>query len=79
MGLSVAFGGALMTGNVWLFRQFVALIVRKRPTRHRLAIALLFAKLPLLWGLLWLASRVSVVAVDGVALAGRGRGAEARL
>ena len=68
-GLSVIVGGALMAGNVWLFKQLFAFFVRKRPTRHRLAIALLFAKLPLLWGLLWLASRASIVALDGAGLA----------
>jgi hypothetical protein len=69
MGLSIAIGGALMAGNVWLFRQLFAFLVRKRPARHRLAIALLFAKLPLLWGLLWLAGRAPIVALDGVGLA----------
>ncbi len=69
MGLSIVAGGALMAGNVWLFKQLFAFLVRKRPARHRLAIALLFAKLPLLWGLLWLAGRAPIVALDGVGLA----------
>jgi len=69
MGLSIVIGGTLMAGNVWLFKQLFAFLVRKQPARQRLAIALLFAKLPLLWGLFWLASRAPIVALDGVGLA----------
>lgn len=68
-GASLLVGGALIWGNVWLFKQLFAVVVRRRPARRRLAIALLFAKLPLLWALLWLVTRVRLVAVDGIGLA----------
>lgn len=69
VGASLLFGGALIWLNVWLFKQLFAVLIRRRPARRRLAIALLFAKLPLLWALLWLIAPAHLVAVDGVGLA----------
>jgi hypothetical protein len=69
MALSVILGGGVMLGNVWLFKQLFGSLVRRRPERRRLAIALLFAKLPLLWGLLWLGARARVAAIDGAGVA----------
>lgn len=66
---SVLIGGGLIWVNVWLFKQLFGFLVRRRPARQRLAIALLFAKLPLLWGLFWLVARAKLVAVDGGGLA----------
>ena len=66
---SVLLGGALIWANVWLFKQLFGFLVRRQPARQRLAIALLFAKLPLLWGLFWLSTRARLIAVDGVGLA----------
>ncbi len=69
MALSVILGGGVILGNVWLFKQLFGSLVRRRPERRRLAIALLFAKLPLLWGLLWLGARTRVAAIDGAGVA----------
>jgi len=66
---SVLLGGALIWANVWLFKQLFGFLVRRQPARQRLAIALLFAKLPLLWGLFWLVARVRLIVIDGVGLA----------
>jgi hypothetical protein len=66
---SVLTGAGLIWGNVWLFKQLFAGLVRRRPERRRLAIALLFAKLPLLWGLVWIAARTGFVRMDGLGLA----------
>ena len=66
---SVLLGGGLIWANVWLFKQLFGFLVRRQPARQRLAIALLFAKLPLLWGLFWLSARARLIAVDGVGLA----------
>jgi hypothetical protein len=66
---SVLLGAALISCNVWLFKQLFTVVVRRRPARRRLAIALLFAKLPLLWGLLWLIARTGVVTLDGLGIA----------
>jgi hypothetical protein len=65
---SVVLGGALMSGNVWIFKRLFGFLVRRQP-RPRLAIALLFAKLPALLALLWLVTRARVVAIDGVGVA----------
>ena len=66
--ISVAIGGVLMWGNVWIIKQLFAFLVRRRPARPRLAIALLFAKLPLLWGLFWFIARAQFIAIDGLGL-----------
>jgi hypothetical protein len=66
---SVALGGTLVWLNVWLFKQLFSFLIRPRPGNRRLAIALLFAKLPLLWVLFWLAATASPTAIDGIGLA----------
>ena len=66
---SIALGAGLIWANVWLFKQLFSFLVRPRPARRRLAIALLFAKLPLLWGLVWLIINVPSVSLDGIGLA----------
>jgi len=66
---SVVLGGALIWVNVWLFKQLFAFLIRRRPARRRLAIALLFAKLPLLWGAFWVVARARLVGIDGLGLA----------
>lgn len=66
---SVVMGGGLIWLNVWLFKQLFGFLVKRQPARQRLAIALLFAKLPVLWGLFWLIARARLIAVDGVGLA----------
>ncbi len=69
LAASVLMGGGLMWASVWLYKQLFVGFVRRRPERRRLAIALLFAKLPLLWGLLWVTARTRLVALDGLGLA----------
>ena len=69
VGASVMLGGALIWVSVWLFRQLFAHVIQPRPARRRLAIALLFAKLPLLWGLLWLITWARLVVLNGLGLA----------
>jgi hypothetical protein len=66
---SVLFGGALIWANLWLFKQLFGFLVRRQPTRQRLAIALLFAKLPVLWGLFWLVARARLIVIEGAGLA----------
>ena len=66
---SVLFGGALIWANLWLFKQLFGFLIRRQPTRQRLAIALLFAKLPVLWGLFWLVARARLIVIEGVGLA----------
>lgn len=66
---SIFLGGGLIWANVWLFKQLFSIVVQRQPARRRLAIALLFAKLPLLWGLLWLVARSRVIAIDGAGMA----------
>jgi hypothetical protein len=66
---SVLLGGGLIWANVWVFKQAFAFLVRRRPTRQRLAIALLFAKLPLIWALFWLITRTQLITLDGAGLA----------
>jgi hypothetical protein len=65
---SIVLGGGLMAANVWIFKRLFAFMVR-RPPRSRLAIALLFAKLPALLALLWLVARARIVTLDGVGVA----------
>jgi hypothetical protein len=69
LAANVLLGAGLVWGSVWLFKQLFSGLVRRRPERRRLAIALLFAKLPLLWGLLWITARTGYVHVDGLGLA----------
>jgi hypothetical protein len=66
---SVLLGGALIWGSVWVFRQAFAFLVRRRPTHQRLAIALLFAKLPVFWAVFWLITRTRLITLDGAGLA----------
>jgi len=68
MTASVLLGGTLIWGNVWLLKQLFSAVIKPHPFRRRLAIALLFAKLPLLWGVFWVITRVRLVAIDGIAL-----------
>jgi F0F1-type ATP synthase assembly protein I len=68
IAISVVAGGALIWLSVWIFKQLFAFLVRRHPARRRLAIALLFAKLPLLWGVMWLIARAHI-ALDGLGLA----------
>jgi hypothetical protein len=65
----VILGGALISLNVWLLKHIFAFLIRRGSGQHRLAIALLFAKLPVLWGLFWLITRVRLVPIDGLGLA----------
>jgi hypothetical protein len=67
--LGVVLGGALMALNVWVFKQLFGFLVRRGPERRRLAIALLFAKLPLLWAGFWLIARSHLIPIDGLGLA----------
>jgi hypothetical protein len=67
--VGVVFGGALIALNVWLFKQLFGFLVRRGPGRRRLAIALLFAKLPLLWAAFWLIARSQLIPIDGLGLA----------
>jgi len=65
----VVLGGALISLNVWIFKRLFAFMIRRGSGGHRLAIALLFAKLPVLWGLFWLITRVRLIPIDGLGLA----------
>jgi hypothetical protein len=67
--VGVLLGGALIAVNVWLFKQLFGFLVRRGPGRRRLAIALLFAKLPLLWAGFWLVARSQLIPLDGLGLA----------
>lgn len=69
LAASVLFGGGLIWANVWLFKRLFSSVVASGPGRHRLAIALLFAKLPLLWALAWWVATWRLIQVDGVGLA----------
>jgi hypothetical protein len=67
--VGVLLGGALIAVNVWLFKQLFGFLVRRAPGRRRLAITLLFAKLPLLWAGFWLIARSRIIPIDGLGLA----------
>lgn len=65
----VLLGGALLSGNVWILKRLFGFLISRGSHGRRLAIALLFAKLPVLWALFWLIAKARLIPLDGMGLA----------